>query len=153
VSFWTDEKRARFRELHGEGKPFAVIAELLGTTRNAIAGAASRLGLSRRPSGRQESPVRPVRVRTRPAKGTDRTVIVDQPDRSVPEVPTLSRSKVVMIPVAVDPKFLWDLRYRECKWPVDRREGFHVHCAAPMAEDDFSYCAAHRKLSTRVRVD
>ena len=146
---WTEDLQARLRELHARpGMSFTEIAQELGTTKNAVSGAANRLGLVRRqkpdatPAGGCGGPLRSGaaarRDGPRKTEGADRAVIVvGLPTRSVPEGPFV-------------PKFLWDLRHGECKWPVgDRRDGFHVHCSAPMAEDDVAYCAAHRRMSTR----
>lgn len=48
--FWTEEKDAELRHGWTAGWSQSVIAEWLGTTKNAIAGRVSRLGLERRAS-------------------------------------------------------------------------------------------------------
>lgn len=50
MTFWTQERRGRLTELWADGQPIGVIAGQLRTTRNAIAGAAHRMGLPVRPS-------------------------------------------------------------------------------------------------------
>lgn len=44
--FWTEVRVAMLRKFHGEQRSAAVIADLLGTTRNAVLGKVHRLGLS-----------------------------------------------------------------------------------------------------------
>lgn len=43
--FWTDEKLTQLRRLAYMGKSFSEAAEILGTTRNAVAGKAHRNGI------------------------------------------------------------------------------------------------------------
>ena len=47
---WTEERLAQLRKLWDEGLSISQIGDLLGVSRNAIAGKAHRMGLPKRPS-------------------------------------------------------------------------------------------------------
>jgi len=119
-SVWTQERIERLQALWLEGKSFSDIADVLGSTRNAVIGKAHRLGLCRpkdktRVSIARPAPAQPVTPMPRPA---------DLPKR---------RGKPVK---------LTELQHWMCRFPLgDPKSPDFRFCAEPTIDDKSSWCA------------
>jgi len=118
-SVWPPERIERLQALWLEGRSFSDIADLLGTTRNAVIGKAHRLGLCR-PKDKtrvwiaRPAPVAPVAQMPRP---------VDLPKR---------RGKPVK---------LIELQHWMCRFPLgDPRSPDFRFCGEPTVDDKSSLC-------------
>jgi len=150
---WPPEADEIVAKYWQEGRSAAEIALLLASeiglvkTRCAIIGRVHRMDLPRdgrcpasaphRP--KVSAPVKIERVRVeRP-----RPILVPPPS---PPGPVMPRGKIWEVPPTAVPTL--QLRACHCKFPVGPGEGMdQLHCGAPMAEGDASYCAAHRQVA------
>ena len=139
---WCDERVLRLRELLGKGFSYGMIASELGTTRNAICGKVSRMGLAEtkpRPAVKveQKRPPRP----SRPFNGgrVSTAVVVERtPPRSEPEV----------YGPPGPAKTFFELTESECRWPLGGLYDPAVYfCAAPRVVGAHPYCTLHMRMS------
>lgn len=139
---WNDERVAELRRLWAEGLSCSVIASRLGhTSRNAVIGKASRLGLPqrattvRRTYKRKPSTYNKPPVWTRP---TTRARIEALHFRPEP-IPSPQETDVPR-------KALVDLEETDCRWPCLDVEpgGLQMFCGSPKMEG-LPYCEPHAR--------
>lgn len=119
---WTDERVEILKKLWAKETPAAEIAEVLGTTRNAVIGKAHRLGLSAKKSAAADK---------KNASGEGKNT-------------SASRSKTKESPPKRKGKTgLLDLTERTCRFPIGHpdKKGFHF-CGEPPLPGK-PYCAEH----------
>jgi GcrA cell cycle regulator len=153
---WTEAKHAQLDALWAEGATTARIAEVLGTTKNAVVGKVRRRGLEGRPSpikGRGEGAYYP---RARP-------VLVGAPRDPYSKagamkgstlaalgasVPAVAVRPVIEAPPPRPAVVIPALSRRPCCWPLwgDKERPTHRYCEAPGVPGK-SYCAAHGALA------
>jgi hypothetical protein len=133
--FWTVERIEILRDLRAKGEPFQLIGEQLGTTRSAVAGKVSRLGLP--PPKVHRAPAVPKR-KSRPRKAR---VVPDRKPRVV-----IIKPQVTEPPRA--PIGFMELRERHCRAIVAYDAfGFAMFCGHPKTGK--SWCARHHRLYTQ----
>lgn len=153
---WTDDRKAQLRALWDEGHSASVIAECMGTTKNAIIGVAHRIRLPARPSpirpaGSGKRPPRQYWRRKRPAqpKVTLPPIDQDAPPLAVNAVLRQSRAPQVFRhpPPTPKPPEMGFLAPLPCCWPIGepRTPSFHF-CQAP-ALPGKPYCRSHCQLA------
>lgn len=134
---WTDERVSLLKQLWGEGKTAAEIAqELGGVTRNAVIGKAHRLKLSGR-----ASPIQP----------TKKTVSKIKP-KKIDKVQASNNNVAPFVPEASpdDDKIkvaLMDLGAKMCRWPIGdpKRENFGFCGDTTVA--GIPYCMRHAQTA------
>lgn len=135
MSFWNEQREESLKELVAGGITGSQIASDLGTTRNAVIGKISRMGLVRPP--RQYQP----RVK-RKQSSADHSLKV-----------RVAFTKIAIPPVQ-EPVYsdlqkcsLMELNEHTCRWPVGNPgdPGFFFCGATPV--DELPYCAYHSRIA------
>lgn len=129
---WTNEVDVLLLKMWAEGKSSSEIAEVLGVTRNAVIGRATRLRRRGEIVNRRQITV------ARKIHKTKEHVMEAEPTPS-PE-PT---SQVESEAASGLAQSLLNLRYGQCKWPLET-----TFCEEER-EQGRPYCARHRKMSFR----
>jgi GcrA cell cycle regulator len=142
--YWTDERVERLKTLLADGLSSSQIAADLGTTRNAVIGKVTRLGLMRPAKVRIQHAPRAPRVRIR-NQGNAGFVVVRQPKiEPEPFIPL----EEIEIPVA-QRRTLQQLQDRHCRWPVgDPQDEDFYFCGGEMGPGACKpYCRAHARIA------
>ncbi len=160
---WTELKMERLTEYWTQGMPTREIADLLGTSRNAVVGKARRLRLPQHPDAKIYVPGGRVKRAVAPRMTAPKIAAKISPDagrcerRAAPKMPMKLHEDaaiVAALPGANDPLpesrllQLFDLpRVGMCRWPIGDvgKPGF-AFCAADCAPSR-SYCETHHRLS------
>lgn len=127
---WTDEDINKLAQMRANGDTFLAIADALGRTRSAIAGACMRLGIKA-----------PDRASLPPKqKAATRVVVPFKPRPVQPYVP------------ATHPRFYGveatiELRPGECRFPIGDTSAKDFHYCCDPALSGLSYCAHHQKTT------
>jgi GcrA cell cycle regulator len=139
MSGWTDEKVETLKRLHFNDYSFSEIANVLGMTRNACIGKASRLGLSK--------PSAPVfRNKPEPSKAKAKT---PQSPKHRPQPQPIERMFPEPQPAVGRPGgvTILDLEQGMCRWPIGEVGEESFRFCGDAALDSKSYCNAHFRLS------
>ena len=129
---WTEERETQLRELRDRGYSSSQIAaELGGVTRNAVIGAAHRMGL--RSTKRVAAPkaVRKPRVRSTQFR---------KPVMKTEPLPMMDRQSDA-------PVTLFDLEPHHCRWPSGDAAPY-TFCGGTKL-DGSSYCGHHHRVAYR----
>jgi hypothetical protein len=124
---WTEEKTQQLASLLAQGRAYREIAEIFGTTRNAIIGKVQREKVKR---GHSPEPRKTVFSRPRPAPATARAGFI------MPAIPAPEPKRGPAVGL---------LDVTGCKWPVAKDAsliGGHAFCNHPKA-DGKPYCPYH----------
>ena len=137
--FWTDARVELLKKLWAEpGLSCRLIANELGTTRNAIIGKGGRLNLPMRP----QAPRAPKAA----SSSTCLATCVTKP-ASLP-VPEISDRDIPL----EQRRGLLELTTATCRWPiVDPRTDAFFYCGAPTTRIGQSYCSDHYARAYIVR--
>ena len=123
---WTKERLKELKKLWNKGTPISQIGELLGVSRNAVAGKANRIGLKKRPS-----PISRVPGKVRK--------VVKKPEKPVVLEPVI---EIENLPLRLE---LRDLKWSRntCCWPTGdpKHSGFSL-CGEPVSPGK-PYCNPH----------
>jgi GcrA cell cycle regulator len=141
---WTPERVETLRALHAEGKSAGDIAAILGdTSRNAVIGKKSRLGLvSNRPPEVRTSPVKRIR------KPQNRVSAITHAPRWHANVPPMlcepveEETELVLNEIVS----FTELQPHHCRWPIGQRD--YVFCGGTKAEGS-PYCIGHSRIAYR----
>jgi GcrA cell cycle regulator len=143
LTFWTDERIERLKQLWAQGLSCSQIAsELGGVSRNGVIGKVHRLGLA----ARHRTPAKPKLPRHR--------VVKARPWRVVPAaalVAVVTQPLEAAMPPPTVRYSLLDLKPGQCKWPhgdPQNRENFWF-CGGK-AIDGHPYCLQHCRLAYRL---
>ena len=157
---WTDDRVALLKDLWGQGKTAAQIAQALGdVSRNAVIGKAHRLSLPGRASPIQRSGSAKARPANDPGQGAKAQEPAqakpagaerpDRPERNAKQPPTYISPAAAeaagpppgrRVPLA-------DLGHRQCCFPLgDPSKADFGFCGA-RAEPGLPYCAAHAAIA------
>lgn len=141
TEYWTDDRTALLTKLWGDGfSASQVSARLGGTTRNAVIGKVSRLGLPiRANTGRRRRDPSIRNAATKQARRRDRA----QAQVALEPMP-LPDSAMDLPRIAFA-----DLEAHHCRWPS--AQSIMHYCGLSRAPG-CSYCAGHLKRSTRAFV-
>lgn len=145
---WSAEDVATLKRLHATGAPYSAIAKALGTTRNAISGAASRHGLARSAevakANNRAACVTRVVVRVKPlAKPLS-------PPKPTPMIrPKAQKVKPRSAEIAIAPRPWITRKFGECAWPVDGEGADTRSCCNPT--NAWNYCPQHLYIATQGR--
>lgn len=128
---WTKERTAQFRKLHAEGLSFGRIAARLGVTREACAGKAHRMGLSKdnvrsRPKVERKRPWMPV---------LDSVELPPMPNGA--NISTAQRCTLLQLTSGV------------CKWPFGEPQSPDFFFCGADAVGGKPYCANHCRVAYR----
>lgn len=126
ASQWTPEQNEEFRKLWAEGKSATVIAQIFGTTRNAVLGKRNRLGLAKR-----ETLVAGTRKREHAAMPRARAPRMAR----LPREPRMNFKPAAFVPVVValpEPSTEFRCDFRD----LDREK----QCHFPHGDSDFQFC-------------
>jgi GcrA cell cycle regulator len=131
--FWTDARVELLKKLWSEpGLSCRLIANELGTTRNAIIGKGGRLNLPMRP-----------RAPRAPKAATHSTGSRPKPVQPMPVPPPTLEVNDRDIPLE-QRKGLLELTSTACRWPIgDPRTEAFFYCGAPTVRIGQSYCPGH----------
>ena len=134
--YWTKEMNKALREYRAQGFSFSVIGDMMGVSRNAVAGRCHRLNLCHKGG---PSPV--VRKTKTTTKAPPPLVVEPDPE---PEV-YISIEPVSKVKGAV--ASILAANWRSCRYPIGdpRHEDFHF-CSRP-TEVGRPYCEDHCKIS------
>jgi GcrA cell cycle regulator len=133
---WTEERTARFRKLHAQRLSFAKIAaDLGGTTREACAGKAMRMGLS----GTQNKGgfASAVRSETFKASPPTQAAVPSMPNGS--DIPIAQRCTLLQLTSSV------------CRWPFGEPSSPDFFFCGGGAVEGKPYCAGHCRMAYRDR--
>lgn len=126
---WKTKDIEKVRKLYYDGATFAIIAEKLSRTRNAIAGLCNRLQFERGPK-----PVKPAAPKV---------------DKGAPEI--IAKVKEIVEVFSPPPpreknqtKSLIELEPRDCRWPIGDSD--FQFCAEEIVEGK-PYCLKHCKIA------
>ncbi len=139
---WTDERKARLKELHAGGHSMTVIGGMLGCSRNAVVGKIHRMGLA--PGGRRT--VEDVtKVVARQAAKTIRSRQKNRfprPTMHSKPLPKPSEPPVEWAPLMIPLEALTDA---VCKWPIGDAHpfGFCGH----RSWNSLPYCEYHSRVA------
>jgi GcrA cell cycle regulator len=139
LSFWTDERTTTAKRLFAEGFSYTEIGREIGTTRNAICGKLTRLGIFRFGPGMNHGSRtvgEPRKPRSRSTSGAIANIRRRWPDVApdiAPEAP-------------LAPTLLFDLKPHQCRWPCGGSGIETIFCGGQRAEGS-SYCAGHFHIS------
>lgn len=147
---WTDERVEQVRNLWRAGHSAGAIASMIGnTTRNAVIGKVSRLGLPGRkvtvrrpPNDRWNTEDRRMERGDRPFKQSlkPRTPKPDWRAEPLPETPVTDIARVATA----------DLEPHHCRWPVgDPKRSDFGYCGCQKIEG-LSYCSTHARRAYTV---
>lgn len=124
---WTDEKYKTVRRMWKDGAKMSAIAATIGCSRNAVAGAITRLGLPRK----SERPNMQT-INARAAR------MQDEP----PALPVERHIPRQYVAPEATRKTLQELAESDCRWPCwNNDDDTKWFCGAPKAEG--AYCGAH----------
>jgi hypothetical protein len=124
ASQWTPEQNDEFRRLWAEGKSATVIAEIFGTTRNAVLGKRKRMGLPHRET--LESGIRPRGPDTKPR---------------APKMERIPRERVMRFKPAPFIPRLVDLPEPSAEFRCDFRDlDREKQCHFPHGDENFQFC-------------
>ncbi len=127
---WTDERVALLKQLWGEGKTAAEIAETLGgVTRNAVIGKAHRLKLSNRVSPIQQND--------------------NQKPAPAPEKKPVVVEKVAAKPAGGGVKMA-DLKDKMCRWPIGDPKDPDFRFCGDSSIPGMPYCQEHARMAYQV---
>lgn len=166
---WTPERDAELKKLFEEGYSFELIAEKMGTVKNACIGRAHRLklgsrsGIKRILKDRAEAPRGPSvhSVSRRPAitvvsKAPRPTTAPERPKPTLASItksfaPQIARPIMIEEPEPVAPEGgigFMEQRDGLCRWPISKETSFEDFraCGCKTAPGK-SYCDHHRQLS------
>ncbi len=139
---WTDEAVERLKRLALEGFSAAGIAAALGaSSRNAVIGKASRIGIKLNGGGRASSPL-PPRAAANGARGPAPAPLPSQVRTPAwifanAEVGEMRRVR------------FQDIRHLACRWPIgDPGHGDFAYCGLAAAAGR-PYCAGHCRIAYR----
>ena len=158
---WTEERVALLKQLWGEGKTAAEIANHLGqgVTRNAVIGKAHRLKLSSRTSPVQQKTTANTNTKTAtasrntvpsaedPAKGRPGQEPAGE-DEVAPAAPTRKhRKNGQAVPGAVKGVKMEALRERMCRWPIGDPQEDDFHFCGGRTASGATYCRQHAAVA------
>ena len=156
---WTEERVALLKQLWGEGKTAAEIANHLGqgVTRNAVIGKAHRLKLSSRTSPVQQKTTANSNAKTVTTQQTapssagqsasDSHTLVDYDDAK-PVAPTRrQRKNGKEVPGAVKSVKMEALRERMCRWPIGDPQDGDFHFCGGRTPSGATYCKQHAAVA------
>ena len=133
---WTPEKVDRLKQEWEAGTSARVIADMLGTTRNAVIGKAHRLELPVHADGVLRSDAQPKRAKTTPRSKTRiRKKSARPPNAPIPAAPP---SRALTDPLRIP---FVDLESFHCRYPVSDRAP-HFFCGHARRRKS-AFCAFH----------
>jgi GcrA cell cycle regulator len=136
---WTDKNITTLKEKWAAGSSGAIIAKILGTTRNAVIGKAHRLKLHRRtPDVVRESNMA---KRVRDKKVKERKVR----SRGEPVPPSPVKDSNTLTPTA---KSLRDLGNNDCRFPIGELSNPGSGFCGRANKAGSPYCETHWKITT-----
>ena len=158
---WTDENKRRARELWVAGHSAKKIGEIMGCSRNAIAGLISRIGLFRTKRSRNSTPpysrrdssgryttagqvmqsalVRKPLPGKRRSDGTPATV-KDAPMPQASDAASSSYRKEGTLT-------LMELRRDTCRWPIGDPQSFDFGYCGATTDGVCPYCLIHKRVA------
>lgn len=154
---WTPDNLRRCQEMRAEGYSAGLIAEAIGTTRNAVLGKLFRLDapkVGRPDHHRAREPKEPVRPSFVRPHAIQRMRMPPRP--TLAKAAELAPLRIPSHPSPIEPKPLGELASlmqrhpAGCAWPIDRDATGHLFCnrhklaARP-------YCPEHNAMSWRPR--
>jgi hypothetical protein len=142
VRNWTDADAEIIRTLITDGKTYGQIGELLGATRNSIAGAADRFG------------IRANKVTKRPNTHVARPKAMREIDaRIAAQARAQAKADLLTAPKSGDGTPLLDLKSRQCRWPVaEDATGLTLFCGEQTSEISAPWCPHHHALAYRAKI-
>lgn len=145
---WTVQQKQRLKAVWGTMTAGQIAHDptFKGRTRNAILGAAHRLGLTKIEKHLDVDPHKNKRPRTRSTSDTAMTLAREpKPKKAKPL--DLDRMTII-VREAVRPCTLLDLNAKTCRWPVadDERGIAGLFCGLPPL-DGVPYCAIHCRMA------
>lgn len=142
LSFWTEERVARFKELHTtSGLSFGQIARELGCSRNAVIGKARRMGLAAKPRVHNPTSNKPGRRYTRAPWAVPHLLANGKTRRYLPATEGILSTDLPPEKVA-NPVSMVDLERHHCRWPVSGEPRDMLFCGAE-AFPKYPYCRHH----------
>jgi GcrA cell cycle regulator len=139
--FWTDARVELLKKLWAEpGLSCRLIANELGTTRNAIIGKGGRLRLPMRPQAPRTPQAATHSPGSRPEPAQSMPVPLPVPELGDRDIPLEQRRSLLELTTAT------------CRWPIgDPRTEAFFYCGAPTARIGQSYCPSHYARAYIVR--
>ena len=158
---WTEERVALLKELWGEGKTAAEIANYLGqgVTRNAVIGKAHRLKLSGRVSPVQQKASANTNTKTAAPDQSDSAAEGAEHSRSTTTAPAQNKDATQEaetpknrkngrnIPGAVKGVKMQALRERMCRWPIGDPQEDDFHFCGGRTASGATYCKMHAEIA------
>lgn len=164
---WTNSEDVMMRDMLASGSTFLDVSDVLGKSRSAVAGRASRMGVkSMNNCGPVEKvAAQPLKVMKKPvarAPALPRVFLTRPIKPNVPRVraPSNAVDKVTekLVANSIGITFV-DLDRDQCRFAIDESTGMHMMCCgapvvdrlAPEGKGKASYCVANLQQSTRLR--
>lgn len=145
TSKWKEDDLQTLRTMRGDGASMGQIADVLGCTRNAIAGLVNRLGLAL-PKKRAVRPRTEAPPRARPNMMTINARAARRDPFKAPRPPIAPENRAERPADMPECRTTFEeLSPGGCRWPEGDATPY-LFCDAPVLKDR-SYCACHCKLA------
>jgi GcrA cell cycle regulator len=142
---WCNDRITQLKKLLIEGASYGYIANVLHTTRSAIAGKVNRLGLAvTRPKA--DTLENPEQLRIKPRRPS---YAVRKPHVDVPPMHPEKLMHIRDVDVPLEQrKTLFELAESECRWPLgDPQSPDFRYCGGLKVVGPHPYCAPHMRIA------
>lgn len=145
-TFWTEERTALAAKEFSGGKSAREVAEMLGTTRNAVIGKMHRIGVIGvyKKNSKDKIADKPRQPASKPGAAK---VKVRAPKRAPkpPPMPPKPVARPVLTVVPVTTKHWTQRKIGECSWPIAGEGADLIACCRPVSG---RWCAEHDAIGT-----